>query len=238
MELEPGALRRRRIRWRPCYRVIPSRFPPVDLFARVAEAEDLDAVHELESMTNERLRELGGEVQRVAPSERVAGPGSGYVMAPFTHLSPTGGRYSSPEFGAYYAAHVLDTAVSESAHHREQFMRATRQPAMQLDMRVLEADLDGRLHDVRGMQQRMPELYRDADYAASQALAARLRAEGSDGIVYDSVRHAGGQCVAVFRPKRIRNCRPARHLAYVWDGARIADVYEKRPYGGDPEPAL
>lgn len=220
---------RRRIRWRPCYRIIPSRFPPIDLFERVAEPDDLDAVIALESMTNERLRDEVGEIQLVPPEERVTGPGSGYVMAAFTHTPPGGGRFSESSHGAYYAARTLETAIAETSYHRTRFMEATHEPPMHLDMRVLEAELDARLHDLRGMRLRRPEIYATDDYGASQALARTLRAEGSDGVVYDSVRDERGRCVAVFRPRRVKNCREMRHLTYVWDGMRIAAVYEKRP---------
>jgi hypothetical protein len=100
---------------------------------------------------------------------------------------------------------------------------------MHLDMRVLEAELDGRLHDLRGLRLRLPAVYDTDDYGASQALARRIRSAGSDGVAYDSVRHDGGHCVAVFRPRRVRNCRATLHLTYVWDGAAIVSVYEKRP---------
>src|SRR5690606_15574123 len=49
-----------RIEWRPCWRIIPSRFPPIQLFERVTEPEDLDAVFELEALTNPRLRDEAG----------------------------------------------------------------------------------------------------------------------------------------------------------------------------------
>ena len=32
------------IRWQPCYRIVPSRFPPISLFEAVADPQDLDAV--------------------------------------------------------------------------------------------------------------------------------------------------------------------------------------------------
>jgi hypothetical protein len=219
---------RRRIRWHPCYRTIPSRFPPIDLFERVAAAEDLDAVLELESLTNDRLRDQVGDIRLVPPADRVAGPGAGYVMAAFTHVHPAGARFSDARQGAYYAARELATSIAEASHHRGSFMRATRQAALHLDMRVLEADLDGRLHDVRGMQQGLPALYDPDDHGEGQTFARRLRAAGSDGIVYDSVRRRGGQCVAVFRPKRLRNCRATLHVTFVWDGTRISEMYEKR----------
>lgn len=230
MELELSSPARRRIRWRVCYRIIPSRFPPVDLFARVAPPEDLDAVHELESLTNDRLRDGLGEIQVVPAADRVSGPGAGYVMAAFTHPSSAGGRFSDSRRGAYYAARTIDTAIAETSYHRGRFMRATREPPMELDMRVLEAELDARLHDIRGLRSELSALYDPDDYSASQQFASRLNVEGSDGIAYDSVRHRGGQCVAIFRPRRVRACRATLHLTYVWDGSTIERVYEKRAY--------
>jgi RES domain-containing protein len=219
---------RRRIRWRTSYRIIPSRFPPIDLFERVADAGDLDAVIALESLTNDRLRDEAGDITLVPAAERVVGAGAGYVMAAFTHPHPAGGRFSDARHGAWYAARALATAVAESSHHRAAFLRATREAAMQLDMRVLEAAVDAGLHDVRGLRGSMPAVYDPDDYAASQALARRLRDAGSDGVAYDSVRHAGGQCVAIFRPRHVKRCRETLHLTYVWDGENIVSVYEKR----------
>jgi hypothetical protein len=219
---------RRRIRWQPCYRIIPSRFPPIDLFERVAEPDDLDAIIELESLTNDRLRDEVGEIRLVPPADRVTGPGAGYVMAAFTHPHPAGARFSDGVNGAYYAARELPTAIAETAYHRRLFMQATSQGPMQLDMRVLEAALDARLHDIRGLQPLRPELYDPYDYSAGQQYARELRAAGSDGVVYHSVRRTGGQCAAVFRPRRVRDCRATRHLTYVWNGTTIDVVYEKR----------
>jgi hypothetical protein len=54
-----------------------------------------------------------------------------------------------------------------------------------------------------------------------------LRERGhSNGIVYPSVRSAGGECVAVFLPRLVTDCRRTRYLAYVWDGTAITQVYE------------
>ena len=66
-----------RISWRPCWRIIPSRFPPINLFERVADPGDLEAVIEIESMTNPRLREEAGELRLVAEEDRVSDPGAG-----------------------------------------------------------------------------------------------------------------------------------------------------------------
>mgnify|MGYP001226910007 FL=1 len=220
----------REVVWQPCHRIIPGRYPPIALFERVAPPADWDALIELESLTNERLRDEIGEIRLVPPEDRVVGPGAGYIMAAFTHLSPEGGRFNDDTFGAYYAARERDTAIAETVWRRERFLSRTEEPPMELDMRLLEAELVGELHDLRGLETSFPAVYAPDDYGTSQALARELRQGGSSGIAYDSVRAAGGQCVAVFRPRLLTRCRETRRLTYVWDGRRIVQVYEKRPY--------
>ena len=217
-----------RVQWNPCWRIIPSRFPPIQLFERVTDANDLEAVLELESLSNPRLRDEIGDIGLVPPEDRVTGPGTSIIMAAFTHLNPEGSRFSDGTYGVFYAANGLDTSIAESKHHRERFMRATEQSHMELDMRVYLVDLDGNLHDLRGQQSAYPLIYQDADYAAGQHLAKTLRKGGSDGIAYDSLRRSSGECVAAFRPRLLSNARQERHLCYVWDGQRIATVYEKK----------
>ncbi len=219
-----------RVAWRPCWRIIPSRFPPIALFERVADPNDLEAVVEVESLTNDRVRNEVGELQLVPPEDRIAGPGTSVIMAAFTHPNPEGSRFGDGTYGVFYAGADLATAVSETRYHREKFMRATEQGRMELDMRVYTTDLDGVLHDVRGKADAMPAVYHRHDYGASRHLAKTLRAETSWGIAYDSVRHSGGECAAVFRPPVLSNCRQERHLCYVWDGRRIGNVYEKRDF--------
>jgi hypothetical protein len=216
------------VKWLPCWRIIPSRFPPIQLFERVADPADLEAVMEIESMTNPRLRDEVGDIQLVPPEERISGPGTSIIMAAFTHLNPEGSRFSDGQFGVFYASDTLDTAIRETVYHREQFMQATSQPRMELDQRVYMVDLDAELHDIRGQRQGLPLLYHPTDYSASQHLARTLRNDGSSGIAFDSVRCEKGECVGVFRPKFLSNCRQERHLCYVWDGQKIGNIYEKR----------
>lgn len=220
----------RRVRWRRAIRIIPSRYPPVDLFERVADAADFEALYEVESLTNPRLRDAVGEIRLVAPEERVHGPGASYIMAPFTHVGPEGGRFNDATFGALYAAQERATAVAETCYHRARFLARTSEGPLELDMRVLEMRLDARLHDIRERREALPRIYDPDDYGAGQRLAARLRAAGSWGLAFDSVRRDGGACIAALRPRAVSQCRQAEHLVYAWDGRSIAEVYEKRLY--------
>lgn len=220
-----------RVHWQPCYRIVASRFPPISLFEDVADPGDLEAIYAIEAMTNDRLREEAGDLALVPPEDRVSGPGTSAIMAAFTHLNPDGSRFSDGSFGVFYAAGTIETAVAETSHHRASFMAYTREPAQELDMRVYAANLDALLHDIRALRDAQPALYAANEYAAGQALGGQLRRAGSEGVVYQSVRHPGGECAAVFRPRLLSNCRQERHLCYVWDGEAIATVYEKRAFG-------
>ena len=138
------------VTWLPCWRIIPSRFPPIDLFERVAAPADREAIVALETLTNDRIRDAVGELQLVPQQDRISGRGTSHIMAAFTHLNPAGSRFSDGTFGVFYAAYTLDTAIAETLYHREQFLRATSELPLELDMRVLLADLQQHLHDIRG----------------------------------------------------------------------------------------
>jgi hypothetical protein len=205
--------------WRPSYRIVPSIFPPRGLFDAVADPADLDAVFALEALTNDRLREQLGHLRHIPPERRVSGPGTTPVMSAFTHVHPDGGRFSTAKFGAYYAARELPTAIAETVYHRERFLRASNEAPIDLQMRSYLGNIRADLHDVRGGD--WPRLHDPHSYAISQAFATRLRDKGSEGIVFDSVRKPGGQCVALFYPDLIGPVKQGPHLLYRWDGAHI-----------------
>ena len=226
--MKPDAIRRRRQPWVKSVRIVSSRFPPVGLYDRVADPADLESVFYLEGLTNPRLREEAGELALVPPEERVAGPGTTPIMAAFTHLNPLGTRFSDGRYGVYYAGRTQETAVRETVYHRERFLRASAEAPLTLEMRVYYADLDAKFHDIRGQRAALADIYDPDSYAASQQLGRKLRDAGSWGIYYESVRHVGGECAAVFRPRAIAPVVQGPHLGYVWDGSRIASVMELR----------
>jgi hypothetical protein len=215
------------VAWMPCHRLIATRFPTVGLYDQVAAPEDLDVVFAIEALTNPRIRQELGQLSLVPPADRVAGPGATLIMAAFTHLNPQGSRFSDGSWGVYYAAESLDTAVAEVSHHRGVFLARTAEEPIDIDLRWLQAELMDKLHDVRGQGAAMPAVYDPMRYGASQDLGRALRAHGSAGIVYDSVRRRQGQCVAVFKPKALSNARAAGHIGLHWDGHAISHWFEK-----------
>jgi RES domain-containing protein len=224
---QPESLPIEQVSWTPCYRLIASRFPTVGLYDDIADPADLDVVFAIEALTNPRIRVELGQLHLVPVEERLSGPGTTPIMSAFTHLNPEGSRFSDGSFGVYYAADTLETAVAEVSHHRAIFLSRTAEPPIDVDLRLILADLDARLHDLRSPGPAANALLDPDSYAAGQALGMKLRAGGSEGLVYPSVRHPGGQCVAVFRPRALRRARQGKHLALHWDGERITHWFEK-----------
>lgn len=154
------------------------------------------------------------------------GDGASLVMAPFAYLHPDGSRFTDGTYGAYSAGRDLQTAVDETVYHAEKFAREGRLPPITFEKQVLEARIAGTFHDLRKSALDKKILSKDS-YATSQPFARGLREfERSNGIVYPSVRSEGGECVAVFLPRLVTDCRRTRYLAYAWDGTAISDVYE------------
>ena len=214
--------------WKPSWRLIASRYPTVSLYDGIADPADLEVVFEIEALTNPRIRNEMGLLQLVPPEERLSGAGSTPIMAAFTHLNPEGSRFSDGSYGVYYAARELDTAVAEVSHHRALFLARTAEPAIDIDLRLIAAPLDAPLHDLRKLHSSAPAVYDPVDYGAGQALGRRLREAGSWGVLYHSVRHPGGLCAGLFRPRALKSAKEAAHIALHWDGTRITHWYEKR----------
>ncbi|PTM40466.1 RES family NAD+ phosphorylase [Bosea sp. 124] len=227
--IDPAGLPVAAIGWRGAVRIIRSVFPPIDLFEDIADPADWPLLLAAEQKTNPRLMAAVGRLDLVPPERRVAGPGASWLMAPFTHVSPDRpSRFSAGRFGVLYAGDSFGVALFETVHHHARFMAATKQPpGWTSQFREILIDVEARLHDLRGPEVIATAILAPSDYAASQALGATLRAVGSDGVVYPSVRHPGGQCVGLFYPDGAGNPMQGRHLDYHWNGERV-DLYRDR----------
>jgi hypothetical protein len=212
------------IAWPGAVRIIRSLYPPIDLFEDIADPADWPLLIAAEQKTNPRLSESIGRLDLVPPGRRVSGPGASYLMAPFVHATPVRpSRFSAGAFGVLYAGDRFETALAETIFHHTPFMAATAQaPGWTSQFREIVLDVAADLADLR------PDAPAGAldgdDYGAGQALGAALKAAGSEGVVYPSVRLDGGECVGLFYPDLASNPRQGRHLDYHWDGARV-DYY-------------
>lgn len=212
------------LRWHKLYRTVAARYPPVNVFENIVAARQMEAAWLIESLTNDRLRDESGAAPLVADEDRVRGAGASIVMASFTHIGRPS-RFSDGNYGVYYAARSLETSVRETAYHRGKFLAATSEPPCEIDMRAYVGRPLKPFTDIRAP--RYASLHHPDNYAPGQAFASVRREKGDWGLVYRSVRHEGGECIAAFKPQAVSIPVAGAALAYVWDGERISKVYQK-----------
>lgn len=213
--------------WEHTFRVIPSKFPPVNFFEDLVDPSLMEELFHVESLTNDRLRDEIGDISFVPPEDRVSGRGSTVVMAAFTHISiHRTSRFSDGTFGVYYAAKTLETAIREKVHHTERFLSSTNQEAASVTMRVYQSSKILRpLIDVRDAS--FSDLHHPNSYVFSQAFGKEIKQSQAWGIVYNSVRHEGGECVAILRPSAVPlPVNQTQHYNLEWNGKKITAAIE------------
>jgi len=203
------------------WRIIPSRFPPVDLFRDVAPQKHWETIQRIESRTNDRLREEAASRGLVRSEDRVAKSNSHYILGALTHPNPEGSLLSDGSYGVVYAGLEFETTIAEVKIRREEFLRRTSEDPQRLDMRSVVMELNGELHDLRGEQGR-----NILESSQCRILAMELRESGSNGVVFDSKAAPGGTCIGAFRPIVLSNCTQERHLCFIWNGIEVVDIYE------------
>ncbi len=211
-----------RVDWPRAYRIIRSIHPPIDLFEDIADPRDWEALASAESKTNPRLWDHLGRLDLVPGERRVSGPGASYLMAPFVHVSPDRpGRFTDGSYGIYSAGNREEVAIREVAHHQARAMAASAEaPGWTSQFRLLVNSVDLDLHDVRPLDR----YHHPDDYSAPQALGRQLRNEGSNGIVYRSVRCPDGECAGIFWPDLIPAPVQADHFDFHWDGETVDKI--------------
>lgn len=179
----------------------------------------------METWSNDRISSELGALHRIPIEEWVAGrPMASVIMAAFCHPRPTGGRFNSSERGAWYAASSLAAAHAEAVYHRTIELAEIGVFETRVQMRLYQADFHTVFHDVWANTPENVSYHDPTSYVAAQALARTLLAHGSNGLIYRSVRHPGGQCLACFRSVLVANVRVAAHFEYHWPGTRTPQI--------------
>ena len=208
------------------HRLIPSAYSGGDqtvLTRLTNDPDDLAALFELEGATNDRLLGEAGLLPGITVRELVFGLSYSHIVnAAFTHPRPLGNRFNGPERGAWYAGFSRETSAIEVAYHKKKELQEIHWQEKETFTYVdFLADFRGKFHDVRDD----PSFKKCLDpegYGASQQLARDLLAAGSAGVVYNSVRHKTGTCIACFRPALVNNVRKGRSLSIAFENLLAA----------------
>jgi hypothetical protein len=143
------------------------------------------------------------------------------------HLNPVGSRFSNGDFGIYYAAEDVQTAIAETRYHQQCYFSAVEGLKFdRLTMRCLKTQFSASLRDIRGENYQDKDWYLKDDYSASQQLGGSVKANNDSGIVYYSVRIDNKICYALFSPSVIKDVIQTTHYEYIWDGEKILVALE------------
>ncbi len=209
------------------HRLIPSKYNPdfASVLTRIADSdEQLQDLFDLDHATNERLWGENGLLPGIDSHELVFGvPNYHVVNATFTHAHPLGSRFNGPDRGAWYAAFALKTAQAEISFHKSTEYAEIGRFDDSVTYDDYLADFSADFHDLRNSPA-FARVLAPNSYLASQALSRRLLGSGSLGVVYPSVRHAGGTCIACFRPTLVVNVRKNRTYRFTWAGNPIPKI--------------
>ena len=222
------ALPHRQFEQQTAYRLVPSKYPPLSLFDDVADQEEFEALFAIQALTNPRLRQELGNLNLVPASERPYGiRGCNYALGPFVHVNPAGSRFSSGNFGIFYAAINVQTAIAETRYHQQRyFAGVTGLKYDRLTMRCLKTQFSAELVDITGKAYRAGDWYHPEDYTSARILGGQLKAAKASGLVYDSVRSPGNDCYGLLSPKVISDVIQTAHYEYIWDGREISITLE------------
>jgi len=202
------------------YRLVNSKFPPIDLFDDVADPDEFAALHALQSLTNPRLQNEVGDLALLPLDQIPFGiRGCSYAVAPFTHINPEGSRFSDGSFGVLYFADTLETAIAEVKHHQQTYWR--RVPGLRYERFVFRG-LRGVFKEVSiGDALTLPSdhlVYAPDHYTASQPFGRDVR-RTLNGLRYRSVRRPGAHCWALMTPRHVTDIIQTTHLEMIWSGA-------------------
>ena len=203
-------------------RLLPSRFADVEdsVLAPLADNDqDLRDLFELDNATNARLQAQNGGAPGITMDELVFGvPNFRIVNAAYTYARPEGSRFNGGDRGAWYCAFNAETALAEITFHKTVEYAEINRFDDSVQYQTMLADFTAQFHDLRGQPRYLGCLAPDS-YIESQILAERLLEGGSLGIIYPSVRLAGGINLACFRPALVGNVRKGAAYRLTWRGS-------------------
>jgi hypothetical protein len=202
------------------YRLINSKFPPIALFDDVADANEFDVLYQIQALTNPRLQNEVGRLELIPRAEIPFGiPGCSYATAPFTHVNPTGSRFSDGSFGVLYLAASMETALAEVQHHQNQYWSNVQSLNYErFVFRGLSCTfVDEAMRDAVSIPMHDP-IYDPVDYTQSHRLGKAVKDAGGLGLRYNSVRMHGNYCWALMTPRPVSSVIQTAHYEMIWNG--------------------
>jgi hypothetical protein len=202
------------------FRLIPSRFPPVNVYEGLIANDRQNEIVSVEDLTNPRLRSLS-RLQQAAPGDAGSDPRlQNWNLAPFAYGNPDGSTFFGEDRPCLEVAFERQTALAVSVAKRQTFMEATREAPIGLDMRMLCTPVNGTFWDLRHVIGRLAEL----NAKQRLELGAKMPKD-AQGILYHPAERPAGTCLAIVTGDVLQRSQQTIHFRYVWDGTRISLLY-------------
>lgn len=198
------------------HRLIPSRFPPVPLYARLGSPKIQEAAQAFEAITNPRLQAMELLAQEGPDAVKTSGA-QNWNLAPFAYPNPEGTTFLSPKYKVLELVEGLMPALVVAVERREAFLGGSGELPIDIDMRALVHPVKGRFADLRGLPF-------DADAARRRRLGATLYETDVQGIVFHRPDLPGVRAVAVFDRTALGRAVQSDHFKFVWDGEVVQKV--------------
>jgi hypothetical protein len=199
------------------YRLIPSRFPPVELYEPICQPSDWDGVKRVEGMTNPRLREMATGLGLLHPDDR-GRVSQNWLVAPFTYPDPEPSPFSDGSYGYSLVAETIAGALLEAVRRREAFLSRTEQGPARVEMRMLKTPLQAELLEEY-------DQFQLEDWSETHSRVRALRDSGSYGFWLPK-RENLGRLAVVLRPTAFGTAVQAEHYAFIWNGKAIEVIYD------------
>jgi hypothetical protein len=206
--------------WR---RLIPSRFPPVDVYERLGP-ELARFAPEVEALTNPRLQSRRTLMQGAEKVPERSPRLQNWNHAPFAYKNPEGSTFLDKAYGALEVAESVEAALAIALRRREIFLSRTSEPPMNLDMRLLITKVEGDFVDLTGLS---PDLDRESRHD----IGRKLYEDGAAGVIFRSPHRPAAACLAIFTGDVLGTTVQGAHYRFVWDGQVVRTVYDFSPPG-------
>lgn len=193
------------------------------VLAPLADDEaELALLAEIEGSTSGRLVAEERGFGALTAEELVHGvPHAKFINASFAYAKPREPmRFSPAERGAWYAALAVETCIAEVGHHLTNALADAGDFNAVVEYAEMHASMAGMFVDLRQVVDHA-SLHPDpcVGYPAGNTVAAMARGAGHNGIIYPSVRHAGGTCIAALWPNVVQSVAQGALYRLTWSGS-------------------
>lgn len=202
-----------------CYQLIPSRFPIVQVYERLGDADLQDAAKALETLTNPRLAAINLLPSQPKPAEKSASQYQNWNHAPYAYKDPRGTFFLGPTHGSLELASSIEAALGFALLRREEFLSSTSEPAMGLDMRVFSRRITGSFNDLTKVDPNLPKEER-------WKIGHQLYDGGSQGILFCRPGFGDHRFLGVFDGSLLPRAIQEAHYRFMWDGHKIKSIYD------------